>query len=105
MNSHIVRDGPLTARLRECWVDASNLIDCDICGEPAPYAYGFGLPTFNGDIVSNDFPNELWRQHGGGVPVCEDCYRKHERGEMPTFDHYYIPRSPFGVLLMNGAGI
>lgn len=49
--------------------------------------YGSGqhaLPTFNGDIVSNDWPGEY-----GCKSCCEFCYQKHERGEVPTCDHLY----------------
>lgn len=65
-----------------------NMIDCFICGEPDRYQWG--VPVFNGDIVSNDFPEELHRTEGGCQAVCRRCYEKHERGEIRTFDHYYL---------------
>jgi len=78
----------------------SNMIDCYICGEPD--AYKWGVPIFNGDIVSNDFPDELWNGNGGGVSVCRACYEKHERGEIPTFDRYYLH---LAGKFIDGAGI
>lgn len=75
----------------------SNMIDCSICGEPD--CHSWGVPTFNGDIVSNDFPDELWE---GSIGVCESCYCKHERGEIPTFDRMYLHHRPG---FENGGGI
>jgi hypothetical protein len=70
---------------------------CVACGEPSS---GFhGLPIFNGDIVSNDWPGE-W----GGVPCCEACYEKHLRGGMPTADHLYR-HLLYAAGLIDGAGI
>ncbi len=60
---------------------------CGICGDWHEYAQG--VPTFNGDLVSNDFPDWLHRTGGGSVPVCERCFNKHERGEIETFDDCY----------------
>lgn len=55
---------------------------CPVCGEPAS---GFhGLPMFNGDVMSND-----WSGDWVGVPCCEQCYEKHLRGEVETFDADY----------------
>lgn len=60
----------------------SHDTDCWLCGG---YADGHhGVPTFNGDLVSNDFP--LWE---GGHHVCQSCHGKHERGELEVFDRYY----------------
>lgn len=68
---------------------------CYVCGKRTDG--GFGVPTFNGDLVSNAFPDWLdW----GGQPACED--RRHERGELVTYDHYY--RHLFGGF-EGGAGI
>lgn len=75
----------------------SNETECFICGAETEHCWG--VPTCNGDIVSNDFPDDLW---DGGVPVCEDCYLKHERGEIPTCDRFYLPR---GRSFINGDGI
>jgi hypothetical protein len=55
---------------------------CFVCGGEAS---GFhGVPIVNGDLVSNDWPGP-W----GGVPACEPCYEKHERGELRTYDAEY----------------
>lgn len=55
---------------------------CIACGLPSS---GFhALPTFNGDIMSNDWPGEWF-----GNVCCERCYEKHLRGEMKTADHLY----------------
>ena len=67
----------------------SNETDCSICGKPTEIAWG--VPTINGDIVSNQFPDWFWLQEGGNIHVCKSCYEKHERGEIATFDKYYIP--------------
>ncbi len=75
----------------------SGMIDCAICGEPDDHCWG--VPTYNGDIVSNAFPDDMdW----GGVAVCESCYLKHERGEITTFDHCYLPK---GRSFIGGDGI
>ena len=66
----------------------SGCLDCFICGAETEHLWG--VPVVNGDIVSNDFPDEIWHAHGGGQSVCEECYKKHERGEIPTFDRYYL---------------
>lgn len=81
----------------------SDMIDCAICGEPDEFRWG--VPTFNGDIVSNAFPEEMWASGGGGVSVCRECYEKHERGEIPVADRLYLERPPMGVHLVDGAGI
>lgn len=78
----------------------SGMVDCWICGEPTEYRWG--VPTCNGDLVSNDFPDDLWE---GGQAVCESCFAKHARGELPTFDRYYVRRGPLGVDLIHGGGI
>lgn len=57
--------------------------DCHVCGEPTPARWG--LPVWNGFIVANDWPGE-W----GGVPACESCWEKHERGELVE-----VPTSEF----------
>jgi hypothetical protein len=78
----------------------SNEIDCAICGEPDDFAWG--VPTYNGDIVSNDFPDDLYARTGGSMAVCRRCHEKHERGEIEVFDHYYYtPLRGF----IDGAGI
>lgn len=66
---------PITViNMNERWTD------CHICGEPTLAKWG--VPTWNGSIVANDWPGD-W----GGVPACEKCWEEHERGlhvEEPT---------------------
>jgi hypothetical protein len=82
----------------------SGMLDCYVCGEPTEYR--FGIPIYNGDIVSNDFPDDMWANGGGGQSVCESCYLKHERGDIPCADRLYLDRPPHGVYLgSDGAGI
>lgn len=81
----------------------SNTAECSLCGRETDYKWG--IPVFNGDVVSNDFPDWMWSQGGGGQAVCRSCYEKHERGEIPTFDHYYVPATLMGDPLMDGGGI
>lgn len=58
---------------------------CFVCGEWADGMHG--VPTFNGDLVSVDFPDELdWH----GQHCCEGCFKRHESGELETFDHFYV---------------
>ncbi len=66
----------------------SGGIDCSLCGKADEHCWG--VPVFNGDVVSNDFPFWMWSSHGGSQPVCRRCYAKHERGEIPTWDHLYV---------------
>lgn len=73
---------------------------CSLCGAETTLSHG--IPTFNGDIVSNDFPDWLWRTGGGSIPVCGLCYDRHERGEVPTFDRDYLH---LDGLLSGGDGI
>lgn len=57
--------------------------ECTVCGADTPAEWG--LPVWNGMIVANDWPGE-W----GGVPACESCWAKHERGELvevPTSEY------------------
>lgn len=77
--------------------------ECGICGELTNMKYS--VPTYNGDIVSNDFPDDLYGKFGGMIPVCRECFHKHERGEIETFDHYYVPQTLMGVHLIDGGGI
>ena len=72
----------------------SSEVQCGICN--ALTDLGWGVPTFNGDIVSNDFPDWMYSRGGGSFAVCERCYRKHERGEILVFDHYYVPETLMG---------
>lgn len=76
---------------------------CGVCGEDCDMR--FGIPTYNGDVVSNDFPEQMWADGGGSFVACEGCFRKHERGEMPVWDRLYLPTSPMGVHLVDGGGI
>jgi hypothetical protein len=67
--------------------DATDRLgDCYACGGPSHPNYG--LPIWNGFIVGNEWPYE-W----GGVPCCEDCYERHQRGELTevTPDQYPLP--------------
>lgn len=55
---------------------------CVACKRPSS---GFhSLPTFNGDIVSNDWAGEWF-----GKPCCERCYERHAAGQMRVNDHLY----------------
>jgi len=63
-------------------------ITCYICG--AEDDHQWSVPIVNGDVVSNDFPDWLWSAIGGGQAVCEECYEKHARGEIETFDRFYL---------------
>lgn len=76
-----------------------NDVECTLCGELTDLSHG--IPTYNGDIVSNAFPDDLWHDGGGSIPVCGKCYVMHERGWIPTMDELYIPRDGF----IGGAGI
>jgi hypothetical protein len=78
------------------------MADCAVC--QAPTEPRWGLPTCNGDIVSVNFPDDLW---SGSILCCERCYLQHQRGGMVTYDHYYLRRcrGPLGVDLIQGAGI
>lgn len=78
----------------DLWLDREIL--CSLCGQETPLA--FGIPTYNGDIVSNDFPDALRTEGGGSMPVCQQCYLEHKQGLMPTFDHYYVPVRPDVVI-------
>jgi hypothetical protein len=68
MQSHEVR-----CHLCDCWTE-----------------HRWSVPVFNGDVVSNEFPDSLWESGGGGIAVCERCYERHERGEVATFDECYL---------------
>jgi len=63
-------------------------VRCSICEAWTRYAWS--VPTFNGDLVSNDFPDELWKSGGGGQPVCEYCYDAHAANKFPVFDRFYL---------------
>lgn len=78
-------------------------IECGLCGEWTEFRYG--VSTYNGDIVSNDFPDTMRREGGGSVAVCERCFERHAAGLIPTYDHYYVRPGPMGVCLVDGAGI
>lgn len=74
-------------------------IDCAICGEPDVFRWG--VPTYNGDIVSNDFPDFMWGKNGGSVAVCERCHRLHAEGKIPAADADYLRHGT----LIDGDGI
>jgi hypothetical protein len=78
----------------------SRSIQCFLCGEWDEHRWG--VPTCNGDVVSNDFPDEIWHEHGGGQAVCRECYEKHLNGLVPTFDRFYLHLASGFV---GGAGI
>ena len=63
-------------------------IRCSWCGEWT--AHRWGLPTYNGDLISNDFSDKLWAEGGGSVPACQSCFDKHAAGQLPTCDDYYL---------------
>lgn len=65
-------------------------VRCGLCAAWTDFRQS--IPTYNGDVVSNDFPDELHRQGGGSFPVCMMCYKRHARGEVECFDRYYIPQ-------------
>ena len=66
----------------------SGELRCSICNDWTEHRWS--VPTFNGDLVSNNFPDELWNSEGGVQAACEECYDRHSRGELPTFDRYYL---------------
>jgi hypothetical protein len=53
--------------------------DCWRCGELTPSRWG--LPVWNGELVSND-----WQGEWGGVPACEACFDLHAAGKLSTLD-------------------
>ena len=58
-------------------------LPCVVCGLDCSQD-DCGLPTFNGDVVSND-----WRGEWFSKPCCTECCRKHGEGLIPTFDRCY----------------
>ncbi len=58
-------------------------IECHVCGCVWHCAEGgsYGIPLWSGLIVGNDWPHD-WM----GAPVCEPCYRRHERGELTEIE-------------------
>lgn len=75
-------------------------LNCFLCGDWTDYQWG--VPTYNGDVVSNDFPDWLIREGGGCQGVCERCYEKHAAGKVRTFDGDY---RHLDGLLIHGDGI
>ena len=63
-------------------------VQCSVCEEWTEHRWG--IPTFNGDVVSNDFPDWLWSLHGGGQPVCRQCFDLHAAGQISVADLWYI---------------
>lgn len=63
-------------------------VECSLCGRHTEM--GWGVPTYNGDLVSNEFPDDLHRRGGGSIPVCRDCYDRHAAGKIETFDRCYL---------------
>jgi hypothetical protein len=76
------------------------VIQCNICKNQAEF-YG-SVPTYNGSLVSNDFPYDLWANGGGNVPVCERCYWLHAQGRVQVWDYLYVP---VGMTFIHGDGI
>lgn len=74
--------------------------ECALCGKWN--ADNCGIPVVNGDPVSNEFPDWIWGQHGGGVGVCRDCHDRHARGEVETYDDCY---TWLGRGFIDGGGI
>lgn len=66
----------------------SGELQCSLCN--AWTEHRWSVPTFNGDLVSNEFPDELWHPDGGMQAACEDCFNRHADGKLPTFDGFYI---------------
>ncbi len=64
-------------------------VKCGVCGEWTEFKWG--IPTYNGDIVSNDFPDHLYQGHGGNIAACLKCYTDHATGKMQTRDSWYVP--------------
>lgn len=58
-------------------------LPCYVCGTNCSDA-NCGIPTFNGDVVSND-----WRGEWFSKPVCENCWHFHAEGSMPVCDKLY----------------
>jgi len=50
---------------------------CHVCGADTPE--GFGVPTYEGEVVPLDWPG-AW----GGAPACKRCYNEYEQGEHVT---------------------
>ncbi len=77
-------------------------VQCSLCGEWCEHRWG--VPTFNGDLVSNDFPDWLCRTGGGGQPVCEQCFESHAKGDFPVWDCHYQHLANVGTVA-DGEGI
>lgn len=60
---------------------------CSLCGEWTEIRWG--VPTYNGDLVSNDFPDWLWREGGGSEAACRRCHDLHAAGKLTTYDRCY----------------
>lgn len=65
----------LFPRESNCAICGVDVVDCRL-----------GVPMFEGCLVPNDWPHE-W----GGADACQECFAKHERGELPTWPN--PPRS------------
>lgn len=78
----------------------SNAVECYLCAVETEY--GWSVPTYNGDVVSNDFPDDMWSKGGGAQPVCQRCYDMHANGQATCYDRLYLPR---GLSFINGGGI
>lgn len=77
----------------------SHTVECSLCGIETPWQWS--VPVYNGDVVSNDFPDWMYERHGGNQSVCEACFNKHAAGQIPTCDAIYLRQGD----LMHGAGI
>jgi hypothetical protein len=82
------------------------MIDCGVCGQGDLFKWG--IATYNGDIVSLEFPFHLVPDNSGSMAVCRDCFNAHAEGDprIETYDAEYLHLAyyigPFG---MDGAGI
>lgn len=68
-------------------IDMNRGVQCSLCGNWDDDKWG--VPTVNGDVVSSDFPDFIYRLHGGNASVCRVCFDRHEWHLIPTFDHLY----------------
>lgn len=66
-------------------------------------ASGFhSLPRWNGDIVSNDFPDGV---SSGNATCCQSCYERHAAGRMPVADEQYTAYLDRRGTFVGGSGI
>ena len=73
----------------------SGTVPCYFCHAASSGRHS--IPTYNGDIVSKEFPLDT-----ANHPACERCYKLHESGLIVAYDHRY--KYLFGTL-EGGEGI